>query len=311
MRHQSQQLNNLLNKFILLPQKAQIILLASIFLLVLCFGYIINISLVKNKITNLKQKNLTIITTMQSKKFYQTSLPKLHSTVENLEQEYLAYQQQFNDKFTPATLLKIISNNAKNHHVLLASIKPQEKVLTGFAMEINAHGTYRQLVAFISAIAKIKHPIVISNLNLETNSSNLTNEKELSLTALLLAYNSNDITNFKPRLLAPSSKQNVKLPATHAPNIPKISRDPFSFSLPTNTQSLAIWLPTDLKYLGNIQQDDKNLGIIMDPAGLVHHVTYGDKIGQQQSKILKITADEIITEHPDDNLHRSNNDNEI
>lgn len=240
--------------------------------IMLIAGYNLSIKPAQQRIIKLKKTNLLLAHHLQTAK---QSLQQKASLINN--QRMLRKQIKYQSLFNQQILLVDLTHAANLAKISITAI-PQNKN----SINLTAVGNYQQLVQLMHLVTQIPYPLAFSQLTLTPKAT------KLLLHASYTVY----LTPF-PTLTPVPTMFTLENSALHDP-----------FALNKNQLPLSVWPSNALRFIGTLQQNQKIWAIISDPNGVIHHVTLGAAIGIDQSPITKITAEEIITKNPNDDLYR-------
>lgn len=257
-----------------------------VFIATLAIGYNLIIKPAQQQLTNLKKSNANITHTLQNTRHLLTQKITIQQTIKQLEMQY-KNNSPFNWKALLADLTNAAAINKVNLTIAQQSTLTQDGIDL-YPLNLETTGTYQQLAQFVNLLAQTPYAIELTNLSVIPTAS----PPQLSLRI--------NCSIFRPQMTssaATAANQTVfALPKINYP------RDPFSVD--AKKLPLTSWNSNSLKFIGLITQNTKIWAIVSDPDGFMHHVTLGTIIGINQTPIIKITDDTIITKNSIDNLYR-------
>ena len=238
-----------------IPNIKHFVLLVGCSILTLSIGYIADINVLQKNLRLAQEKKLNIVQQLQENNPLNRKLdPK--------------QQHKISDNCDITDILHKVEKSATNARVELQLLEPQLKD-AAFLLKLEIYGEYKNLLKFINNIFHLQYFAIFKELNLRPNNKQFT---ELRMQTLLNIYGTKSATT-----------KNIVI------NLPE--HDIFTKTI--SKPDLFLWSSTELTFLGVIQQNQKVYGFITDPMGTIYHVTVGDKLGLEPSKITAIDANGI------------------
>ncbi|MEI8054728.1 MAG: pilus assembly protein PilP [bacterium] len=257
--------------------KKQFIIYLGGALLSLVLGYVADI--------NFLQKRLYLVREQKIKTSQLLQVKRQEIQKEIAPVRYVAKLKWFNNSFDITDILNSLEKAVTYSQVELQVIEPQaikeDDVFIVYPVKLTIVGQYKNLLGFINAVFKQSYFIVFEELILQKKEDNKGDE--LNIQALITVYrNKTLIPEGATKESLPLSDSVVKLP----------EHDVFMKAI--GKTSLFLWAISELTFLGMIKQGQNIYGFVGDPAGGIHRVVVGDKIGLKQSKITTIDERGIV-----------------
>jgi Tfp pilus assembly protein PilO len=197
----------------------------------------------------------------------------------------LALKLEFKD------VLQNVVELAQLNQLMIQQIKPEEtQIIDQFSVipiVIALHGKFQNIANFIAALNQLEYFVAIPAFKITKNNDALDTELQL------FSYNNNHSTH-------PITIKKLALLAA----LP-LTRDPFNLliDIASNKKAdITQWESKDLNLVGIIKEPHAKIAVIQDPLDFVYHITIGELIGIQKSRVLKITDNCVIAANSSQNV---------
>jgi len=249
-------------------------------------GYIVDIRPLQHKLCVVRERKAQAEQALKNKKQSDTIVEKENQPAKKEQQQHNLELNRFAGKTDVVDVLRDLERAATNFHVELQLFEPQaekeEEGLVKLPMKIEVCGGYQNLIGFLNGVFDLSCFFLFEEILLQEK-ANSDGKDEVVLQAVLSVYKSKEsLDNIS--LEGPVVAKNIAI------SLP--SRDIFTEA--PGKRELFLWASKELSFLGVMKKNGSIYGFVGDPAGRVHQVAIGDRIGLKQSRIEAINERGII-----------------
>lgn len=280
--------------------RKQFIVCLVIGLLLVTFGYGVDINFLQHKLKVVRQQENSVRILLQRKqRAAQTIKTALLKDLSPLARFQIVTAMPRAPNLEVINIFDMLARAAYEAQIEPCLFEPQavreHEWLMVYPIKLVLEGPYKNLILFINKLLLSSYIVVITDMAMEKKSTNngaINNGDILKVQMLLMVY--------KNKALIPRELLN-KLGVERTLHIPIPERDIFKRDL--DSINLYLWSSRELRFLGVIKHAKKICGIVSDPFGAIHRVVVGDKISLNQSKIIAIDEHGIVTTNAADNIY--------